>query len=61
MEVDVLGDVVNASKRICEQAESGEILMGKSLWQLLHASRKLRFKKRRDLVISREPSDQSIP
>jgi len=56
-EVDVFGDVVNASKKICEEAESGEILMGKSLWQLLHASHRIRCRKRTGLEGDEEPYD----
>jgi class 3 adenylate cyclase len=56
-EVDVFGDVVNASKKICEEAESGEILMGKSLWQLLHASHRIRCRKRTGLEGDEETYD----
>lgn len=41
-EVDVFGDVMNISKKICDKADSDEILIGKNLWQLLHTSHKMR-------------------
>jgi class 3 adenylate cyclase len=56
-EVDVLGDVVGFSKRICGEAESGEILIGKSLWQLFHASHRVRCKKRQGFVRDEEAYD----
>jgi adenylate cyclase len=49
-DVDVFGDVVDLSRRICDEAESGEILIGKNLWQLLYASHKMRCEKRKDLL-----------
>ncbi|UCE43729.1 MAG: adenylate/guanylate cyclase domain-containing protein [Candidatus Bathyarchaeota archaeon] len=56
-EVDAFGDIVNVAKKICDEAESGEILIGKSLWQLLYASHKMRCKKRKSLVRDGETYD----
>lgn len=56
-EVDAFGDAMNVSKKICDEAESGEILIGKSLWQLLYASHKMRCKKRKGLVRDGETYD----
>lgn len=56
-EADVFGDVVNLSKKISDEAESGEILIGKSLWHLLYASHKMRCEKRKGLVRDGETYD----
>ena len=49
-DVDVFGDAVDVSKRICGEAESGEILIGENLWKLLYSSHKMRCEKKKGLV-----------
>lgn len=44
-EVDVFGDVMNITKKICDRAKSGEILVGKHLWDLFYTSHKAFCKK----------------
>ncbi|UCC32968.1 MAG: adenylate/guanylate cyclase domain-containing protein [Candidatus Bathyarchaeota archaeon] len=56
-EVDAFGDIVNVAKKICDKAESGEVLIGKNLWRLLHASRKMGCTKRKSLVSDGETYD----
>jgi len=49
-EVDVFGDAMNIAKKICDEAQSREILIGKNLWQLIYTSYKMRCQKKKSLV-----------
>ncbi len=48
-EIDVFGDVMNITKKICDKAQSGEILVGKNLWELFYSSHKGQFEKAKSL------------
>jgi class 3 adenylate cyclase len=56
-EVDVFGDVMNVTKKICDQAKSGEILVGKNLWDLFYTSHKERCEKTKSLQRDGESYD----
>ncbi len=56
-EVDVFGDVMNIAKKICDQAECGEIFIGKNLWDIFYTSHKLKCKKTKPLMRDEESYD----
>jgi len=56
-EVDVFGDVMNVAKKICDKADSGEILIGKNLLNLLYTSHKAKCKKTKSLMRDEVPYD----
>ena len=56
-EVDVFGDVMNISKKICDNAEPEEILIGKNLWNLIYTKYKMRSKKVNPIIRYKESYD----
>ncbi len=52
--VDVFGDVMNITKKICDKAKTGEIMVGKNLCGLFHATHKMQCKKAKPLQRAEE-------
>lgn len=49
--VDIFGDVMNISSKICDTADPGEILLGENIWRLIYADFMARCHKKDSIMI----------